>query len=150
MPDDTEVNCAKTAELINMLFMLWTWLGPYPPCERTIIRGNDMPDNTAVSCAMMAEPVSLPFGLWTRVGRRKHNFSRIHQIVPICPHGRAHCRHLVNTIELSCLRRRCGLMSNYFDRLLKFGIGVTVAVYYKAFHKQRPWWSALFIAEHKL
>jgi len=31
------------------------------------------------------------------------NFNRIHQVVPICPHGRTHCRHLhlANTIEPS-------------------------------------------------
>jgi len=48
-----------------------------------------------------AEPVDLPFGLWTRVGRRKHKFNRIRQVAPTCPHGRAHWRHLANTIEPS-------------------------------------------------
>jgi len=52
-----------------------------------------------VSCAKTAEPVDLPFGLWTRVGRRKHKFNRIHQVAPMRPHGRAHWRHLANTIE---------------------------------------------------
>ena len=27
MPDDTAVSCAKTAELIEMPFGLWTWVG---------------------------------------------------------------------------------------------------------------------------
>ena len=49
----------------------------------------------------MAEPIDLPFGLWTRVGRRKHKFSYIRQVAPICPHGRARWRHVANTIELS-------------------------------------------------
>jgi len=49
----------------------------------------------------MAEPIDLPFGSWTWVGRRKHKFSRICQVVPMCPYGMAHWRHLVNTSELS-------------------------------------------------
>jgi len=49
----------------------------------------------------MAEPIDLPFGLWTLVGRRKHEFNRIRQMAPLCPHGRTHWRHLANTIELS-------------------------------------------------
>ena len=28
-------------------------------------------------------------------------FHRIHQVAPICSHGRAHCRHLAYTFELS-------------------------------------------------
>jgi len=47
----------------------------------------------------MAELVDLPFGLWTQVGRRKHKFSRIRQVEPMCPHGKAHWHYLVNTIE---------------------------------------------------
>ena len=43
----------------------------------------------------------MPFELRTRVGRRKHKFNRICQVAPICPHERAHCRHLANTIEPS-------------------------------------------------
>jgi len=71
-----------------------------------------------------SEPIEMPFGLWTRVGWRKCKFSCIRQVAPMCPHGsphgRAHCRHLVTTIEPSI----CGgdaalcLMSNYFDHLL--------------------------------
>ena len=48
----------------------------------------------------MAEPINLPFGLWTRVCRRKHKFNHIRQVAPMCPHGRAHWRHLANTTEL--------------------------------------------------
>jgi len=54
-----------------------------------------------VSCAETAKPIHLPFGLWTRVGQRKHKFNRIHQVAPMCPHGRAHWRHLENTTEPS-------------------------------------------------
>ena len=41
--------------------------------------------------------------MWTWVGRRMHmhRFNRICQVVPMCPHGRTHCRHLVNMIEPS-------------------------------------------------
>jgi len=64
----------------------------------------------------MAEPIDLPFGLWTLVGRRKHKFNRICQLVPPCPHGRAHWCNLANTSEPSvCFNWRCSLMSNYFD-----------------------------------
>ena len=55
----------------------------------------------SVSCAEMAEPIDLPFGLWTRVGRRKHMFNHIRQVAPMCPHGRTHWRHLMNTVEPS-------------------------------------------------
>jgi len=42
---------------------------------------------SAMSCAKTAEPSGLPFGLWTWVGRRRHEFSRIHQVAPMYPHG---------------------------------------------------------------
>ena len=54
-----------------------------------------------MSCSETAQPIDLPFGLWTRVGRRKHKFSLIRQMAPMCPHGRAHWRHLANTVEPS-------------------------------------------------
>jgi len=54
-----------------------------------------------MSCAKMAEPINLSFQLWTWVGRRKHKFNCICQVGPMCPHGRAHWRHLANTIESS-------------------------------------------------
>ena len=54
-----------------------------------------------MSCAETAEPIDLPFGLRTRVGRRKHEFNHIRQVAPTCLHGRAHWRHLANTIEPS-------------------------------------------------
>jgi len=47
----------------------------------------------------MAEPIDLAFGLWTRVV--KHKLSRIRQVAPMCPHGRAHWRHVGKTIEQS-------------------------------------------------
>ena len=54
-----------------------------------------------MSCAETAESIDLPFGFWTGVGRKKHKFNRICQEAPMCPHGTAHWRHLVNTTELS-------------------------------------------------
>jgi len=57
--------------------------------------------HSPVSCAKAAEPIDLPFGLWTRDGRRKHKFSRIRQVAPMSPDGRAHWRQLENMIEPS-------------------------------------------------
>ena len=54
-----------------------------------------------VSCAEVAQPIDLPFGLRIWVGQRKHEFNCIRQVAPICLHGRAHWRHLANTIEQS-------------------------------------------------
>ena len=48
-----------------------------------------------------AKPNDFPSGLWTRVGRRKHKFSRICHVAPMCSYGRAHWRHLENTNETS-------------------------------------------------
>jgi len=79
--------------------------GSDPSCEGAIITGKDMPGHarrhSALSCAKMAEPIDLQFRLWSRVGKRKHNFNRITQVAPMCRHGRAHWRHLANTIESS-------------------------------------------------
>ena len=49
----------------------------------------------------------MPSGLWTRMRPRKGVL-----------HGGAHWRHLAHMTELSFFRRRCGLLSNYFDHLL--------------------------------
>jgi len=56
---------------------------------------------SSVSCAKTAELIDLPFRLWTPVGRKKNKFNRICQVASMCPHGRAHWRHLVNLVELS-------------------------------------------------
>ena len=80
------------------------WWGPDPPCEGAILRwerGVPM-QSIGTYCrelCRMAESIDLPFGSWTRVGRRKHMFNNIHQVAPMCPHGRARWRYLVNTIE---------------------------------------------------
>jgi len=42
---------------------------------------------------------------YSQGGAIVHNFNRIRQVAPMCPHGRAHWHHLANTIELSiCVR----------------------------------------------
>jgi len=63
-----------------------------------------------VSSAETAELIDLPFGLLTRVGRRMHRFNCIHEVVPMCPHGRTHCRHWqIRLNHLSTTRRWCAL-----------------------------------------
>jgi len=62
-----------------------------------------------VSCAKTVESIDLPFGLWTRVGRRKHNFNRIRQVAPMCPHGMgghigATCRIRLNRPSAAAMR----------------------------------------------
>jgi len=60
---------------------------------------------TLVSPAKTAEPIKILFGLWTRVGPRNHVLDGV-QI----PMGRDNTLHV---------RRRCGLLSNYFDHLIQ-------------------------------
>jgi len=99
---DTELICAKMAELMVITFGLWAQTGPrnhkldrvqIPPWEGAIFWETGAHCKiwglSAMSCAKTAEPVDLPFGLWTRVDQRKHKFSRIRQVAPMCPHGRA-------------------------------------------------------------
>jgi len=76
--------------------------GADPPLEGAILgqRGAHC-KVSAVSCAKTAESSHLPFGLWTLVHRRKHKFSLIRQLAPMCPHGRAYWHNLANTIEPS-------------------------------------------------
>jgi len=59
----------------------------------------------------MAELNDLLFGVWTLVGQRKHKFNCIRQVVQILAPSDKYdwTKHLL---------WRCGLMSNYFDRLL--------------------------------
>jgi len=53
------------------------------------------------------------------VGRRKHKFSRIRQMAPMCPHERAHWCHTANRIEPSI----CGGNVALFQ--------ITLTTYYK-------------------
>jgi len=74
-----------------------------------IFRGKNVPwlarRHSAMSCAKTAEPIQMPFGLCSRMGPRKHVW-----------HGGT----LAQPGEYDWtvrMRRRCGLMSNYFDHL---------------------------------
>jgi len=70
----------------------------------------------------MAERIDLLFGLSTLVGQRKHSsvvFARWRQ----CAHAEGYIRWFAPPGDHDwtvCLRRRCSLMSNYFDHLFSF------------------------------
>jgi len=78
------VNCAKTAEPIEIPFGLWAWLGPRNhvldgiqiPIERGIFveRGNHCKvyGYSTVNCAKAAESIEMPFGMLSRVDPRNH------------------------------------------------------------------------------
>ena len=64
----------------------------------------------AVSCANMDELIKTSFGMWTRVGSRKHVL------------GGEQLSTLSAPVEYNWtihVRRRCSLISNYFNHLLK-------------------------------
>jgi len=66
----------------------------------------------------MAEPIDLPFGMWTWVGRRKHKFNRIRQVVQ-----RAVMGGRIGATRKIRLNRPCGgnvALCHYFDHLLNF------------------------------
>ena len=86
-------------------------------------------------CAGTAKPLELPFGLWNRVGRRKHKFNRIRQVAPKCPHGRAHWRHLANTIQPSVCGGDAVLCQITLTTCL---IWYTKATMYSVQHKTPP------------
>jgi len=110
---DTVVTCVKMAKQVVMPFGLWARTGQrtmnkmevYVHHEMGCFQGKGRPllsiGTFCHELCRRAEPIGLPFGLWTGVGRRKHKFDRIRQEMPMCPHGRAHWRHLANTIEPS-------------------------------------------------
>ena len=52
--------------------------------------------HSAVSCAKAVEPIDLPFN-WVVDSRGPKKA----QVAPMCPDGRAHWRHVTNTIEPS-------------------------------------------------
>jgi len=116
----TAVTCAKTAEPVEMPFGLWARTSPRNhelyrvqnsrfPMTRGSFGEKGHPlysiGTSAVSCAETAELIDLPFGLWTCVCRKKHKFSCTRQVAPMCPHEKAHWRHLANTIESSVCGR---------------------------------------------
>ena len=110
---DIAVISAKTAEAIEMPFMLLAWMGrrnheldgdQASPSEGAILgKGAPIPRyrDFLPSAVQKRIRLYLPFGLWTRLSQRKHKFNRIRQVAPMCPHGRAHWCKLGNTIELS-------------------------------------------------
>ena len=59
------------------------------------------------------------FAFWVVawVGRRKHTFNCIRPVAPMCPHGRAHWRHLMNTTEPSICSGDAVLCWITFDHL---------------------------------
>jgi len=104
------VICAKTTESTEMLFGLWARMGTRKHVLDTAqilnVKGQLLQRGHARACSTtlsrelykMAEPIDLKFGMRTRVGRSKHKFNRIRQLVPTCPHGREFWHHLSKTI----------------------------------------------------
>ena len=87
----TIVSLAKTAELIQMSFLLWTWVGqrnhvldgsPTPSCKSNFegegVAHCKVYRLSAVSCAKMAKPITMPFEIWAWVGPRKHILDGVH------------------------------------------------------------------------
>jgi len=100
---------AKTVEPIDMLIELWAWMCQVcvrwrsrSPRKGAILGGKGRPlQSICRERAKTAKAIDLPLELWTRVGRRKHKFNRIRQVVPMCPDERAHWRHQANSTEPS-------------------------------------------------
>ena len=79
----------------------------------------------------MAELIDLPFGLWIRMGQRKHRFNHIRQVAPMCPHERAHWRHLANMTEPSVCCCDVALCQITLTTCLlsPYGIGQTIYIF---------------------
>ena len=99
-----------------------------------------------MSCGETAEPIDLPLGLWTWVDRRKHKFNRIRQVAPLYTISIVFARwrqcahigwHIGATWQIR-LRRRRGLMSNYFDHLLTMFQSHFRLLYVSGFWGLRP------------
>ena len=146
----TLVSPAKMVAPIEMPFGLKTRVGQRNheldgdrvhilPWEGAILRGegashSKVLGHSVVIFAKNAEPIKMPFGLWTRMGRRKHEFNCIHQVVPMCTSSIvivfamwSQCAllggHIGTTWQYDStvhLRWRCGLLSNYLDYLLLY------------------------------
>jgi len=108
----TVVSRAKAAVPIEIPFGLRTRVDPrnhvldgvYIPhaWEWRTLRWGSGGTLSAVNCAKTVELIEMPFGLWTRVGRKKHGVT---------------WGHIGATWQIRLIirvRRRCGLMSNYF------------------------------------
>ena len=119
------VICAKTAELIEMPFGLWTWVSP----RKHVLHGaahwrhlaNTIEPSMFSGPTKIDEPVKNPFGVWTWVGAKNHILDGV-QIAPcqgaifrgkdtkdipghvrreIVLRGGAQWHNLANTIQLS-------------------------------------------------
>ena len=79
------VICAKTAELIEMPFGLWTWVSP----RKHVLHGaahwrhlaNTIEPSMFSGPTKIDEPVKNPFGVWTWVGAKNHILDGV-QIAP--------------------------------------------------------------------
>ena len=56
----------------------------------------------------------------------KHKFSRIRQVAPMCPHGRAHWRHLSNTTELSVCGGDAALCQNTLTTCFSITVSIPI------------------------
>ena len=109
------MSCAETAEPIILLFRLWTRVGRrkhkfncisqvapmYPTTLCHQLCKNGCTDRFAVWVVDSGGPKKAHVQSYSLGGANVHNLYRIRQVAPMCPHGRAHWRHLANTTELS-------------------------------------------------
>jgi len=83
--------------------------GSRSPCKRAIFREKNMPGHGrwhfTINSAKMVQPLAMLFGLWSRI-----SWKHVLHASTLVPSGEYDI-----TI---CVRRRCSLMSNYFDDLL--------------------------------
>jgi len=123
------VICAKTAEMIEMPFGLWTWVdsrkhvldgAQMPHAKEQLLREKTcqgMPNDTlpwAVQKWLNRSICSLGCGLGWAEG------TQVQSCLPDCTNVPLWVGTLAPRGEYDltiCMRRRCGLMSNYFDNL---------------------------------
>ena len=119
---------AKMAELIEMPFGLWAWMGSrnhvldgvHIPHWKGQFWGKGAPTAKYRDFLPWAVQKWLNQSIWRfccRLGW-KYKFNRIRQVAPICPYGGGLLAPPAEYDWTIHLRRRCGLMSNYFDHLL--------------------------------
>jgi len=155
---------AKAAEPIEMLFGLRTRVGPGNHVldgGPKMLRDVAMATNFGTKMAMLCENDSK---YAVGYGRIEWSANRLQILSIPCTKGMlpwqpflsfyvwgAHWRHLANVTGTVCKRRRCGLMSNFFDHLFSLFIFLTYLHPYLPFplrigplsfqaggHKRRP------------
>ena len=87
--------------------------GPDPPCKGVIIRGKDMCRHAWwLGCELYKNGWTSRFAIWVVDSGwpKEAHVNHICQIVPMCPHGRAHWCNLAYMI-IRPSTWRCGLMS---------------------------------------